>query len=64
VWEGQSGASPGTKNATQKTFVPTCSVICGTTPVDVKNIPGSNTKQIVGKAKLTGEKPEKTGKKP
>jgi hypothetical protein len=64
VWEGQSGASPGTKKESTKNFVPTCSVICGTTPVDVKNIPGSNTKQVMEKAKLAGEKPEKTGKKP
>jgi hypothetical protein len=32
--------------------------------VDVKNIPGSNTEQVVEKAKVAGEKPEKTGKKP
>jgi hypothetical protein len=64
VWEGQSGALPGTKRIREKNFVPTCSVICGTTPVDVKNIPGSNTKQVVRKTKLAGEKPEKTGKKP
>jgi hypothetical protein len=32
--------------------------------VDVKNIPGSKTKQVVIKANLAGEKPEKTGKKP
>jgi hypothetical protein len=32
--------------------------------VDVKNIPGSNTKCLVIKANLAGEKPEKTGKKP
>jgi hypothetical protein len=32
--------------------------------VDVKNNPGSKTKQIMGKAKPAGEKPEKTGKKP
>jgi hypothetical protein len=32
--------------------------------VDVKNIPGSNTKRVMVKAKLAGEKPEKTGKKP
>jgi hypothetical protein len=51
-------------SGTKKIFVPTCSVICGTTPVDVKNIPGSNTKQVVTKAKPAGEKPEKTGKKP
>jgi hypothetical protein len=61
VWElPERGHSPGTA----KSLVPTCSVICGTTPVDVKNIPGSNTEHVVGKAKLAGEKPEKTGKKP
>jgi hypothetical protein len=32
--------------------------------VDVKNIPGSNTKRVMVKAKPAGEKPEKTGKKP
>jgi hypothetical protein len=32
--------------------------------VDVKNIPGSNPEQVVEKAKVAGEKPEKTGKKP
>jgi hypothetical protein len=60
----ERGFSRNEKLNAKKIFVPTCSVICGTTPVDVKNIPGSNTKQIVGKAKLAGEKPEKTGKKP
>jgi hypothetical protein len=48
----------------QKNFVPTCTAICGTTPVDVKNNPGSNTKHCGAKAKLAGEKTEKTGKKP
>jgi hypothetical protein len=32
--------------------------------VDVKNNSGSNTKQVIEKAKPAGEKPEKTGKKP
>jgi hypothetical protein len=32
--------------------------------VDVKNNSRSNPKLVVGKAKLAGEKPEKTGKKP
>jgi hypothetical protein len=56
----QSGASPGTK----KILVPTCSVICGTTPVDVKQNSGRKTERLVEKAKLAGEKQEKTGKKP
>jgi hypothetical protein len=55
----QSGASPGTNVP-----VPTCSVICGTTAVDVKKNSGSNTTYLVKKAKLAGEKTEKTGKKP
>jgi hypothetical protein len=45
-------------------LVPTCSVICGTTPVDVKQNPGPKAKCLVKKAKLAGEKQEKTGKKP
>jgi hypothetical protein len=32
--------------------------------VDVKNNQGSKTKHVVEKAKPSGEKPEKTGKKP
>jgi hypothetical protein len=44
--------------------VPTCSVICGTTPVDVKDILGLNTKYLIQKPKPTGENREKTGKKP
>jgi len=44
--------------------VPTCSVICGTTPVDVKDILGLNTKHHIKKPKPTGENREKTGKKP
>jgi hypothetical protein len=48
----------------QKHLVPTCSVICGTTPVHVKQILGLKAKYLVGKTKLAGEKPEKTGMKP
>jgi hypothetical protein len=47
-----------------KQLVPTCRVICGTTPVDVKINCGLKTKCRVGKAKLAGENQEKTGKKP
>jgi hypothetical protein len=56
----RAGASPGTENI----LIPTCSVICGTTPVDVKQILVSKPEYLVGKAKLAGEKPEKTGTKP
>jgi hypothetical protein len=55
----RAGASPGTNVP-----VPTCSVICGTTAVDVKKNSGSNTTYLVKKAKSAGEKTEKTGKKP
>jgi hypothetical protein len=48
----------------QNILVPTCSVICGTTPVDVKQILARKAKYLIKKAKLAGEKPEKTGKKP
>jgi hypothetical protein len=37
--------------------------LCGTTPVEVKDILASNTKRIVEKLKLTGENREKTGMK-
>jgi hypothetical protein len=47
----------------QNILVPTCSVICGTTPVDVKQILARKAKYLIKKAKLAGEKPEKTGKK-
>jgi hypothetical protein len=65
VWEEpERGRLQNEKILRTKYLVPTCSVICGTTPVDVKNNPGSNTKPITTKAKLAGEKTEKTGKKP
>jgi hypothetical protein len=39
-------------------------VIWGTTPVDVKEFLGRNTKWHLQKPKRTGEKQEKTGKNP
>jgi hypothetical protein len=61
---GQSGGVSRNEKRKQKNFVPTCTAICGTTPVDVKNNPGSNTKHFQLKPKLAGEKTEKTGTKP
>jgi hypothetical protein len=59
VGVARAGASPGT----QKELVPTCRVICGTTPVDVKINCGLKTKCLVRNPKPAGENPEKTGKK-
>jgi hypothetical protein len=59
VGVARAGASPGTHIET----VPTCRVICGTTPVDVKINCGLKTKCLVRNPKPAGEKPEKTGKK-
>src|SRR5882762_2553876 len=65
VWERpERGRLLERKTKRKKIFVPTCSVICGTTPVDVKNNSGSNTKHLGLKARLAGEKTEKTGTNP
>jgi hypothetical protein len=65
VWElPERGLSQERKKECEKNLVPTCTAICGTTPVDVKNNSGSNREHVTEKAKLAGEKTEKTGKKP
>jgi hypothetical protein len=64
VGVARAGASPGTKKRKARNLVPTCRVICGTTPVDVKINCGLKAKWLMRKAKLAGEKQEKTGKKP
>ncbi|HMH05055.1 MAG TPA: hypothetical protein VK579_00095, partial [Terriglobales bacterium] len=70
LWPSRFGSGPERgllqerKNGKKKNLVPTCSAICGTTPVDVKNNSGSNTKHPGVKAKLAGENTEKTGTKP
>jgi hypothetical protein len=43
---------------------PTCSVICGIIPVDVKENVGQKSKYIVVNPKLARENQEKTGNKP
>jgi hypothetical protein len=65
VWElPERGLSWNEKTQSKKNLVPTCSVICGTTAVDVKQNSGLKTKCRVEKAKLARERQEKTGKKP
>ena len=63
VGVARAGASPGTKKRKARNLVPTCRVICGTTPVDVKINCGLKTKCLVRNPKPAGENPEKTGKK-